>query len=168
MFGFRLAQVVGISGAAWLAGNVASLSTIVTPVLLQSHKEDNISSRLLAKQWRGLFEKGRSTNPPIAAGTASSLIYLAWAVRRGSPLYKSAAYSRSGLYIAAAILTVGIVPFTFVFMDPTNDVLIEKARSTSDSDPEVSELIKRWTRLNFGRSLLPLAAAVCGVVATII
>lgn len=79
-------------------------------------------------------------------------------------------YSRSGLYIAAAALTVGIVPYTLVFMTGTNNALLKKAKaeSTSDADKEVSGLIKQWNSLNLGRSVFPLAGAICAIVATIL
>ncbi|KAJ5635255.1 uncharacterized protein N7484_008568 [Penicillium longicatenatum] len=168
LFGYRLAQATGISGAAWLSGNIAALSTIATPALVQSQTDDHKSPSLLAKQWKALFDIGKRKNPPIAAAAATSLAYLAWSVRRGSPLYKATTYSRSGLYIAAAVLTVGIVPYTLILMDGTNHALLKKAQSTSDADKEVSALVERWNSLNLGRSIFPLAGALCAVVATIL
>lgn len=149
-------------------GNIAALSTITIPALVQSQKEDHKSPSLLTKQWRALYETGKKKNPPIAAAVASSLTYLAWSVRQGGPLYKTTVYSRSGLYIAAAALTVGIVPYTLIFMTGTNSALMKKAESTSDADKEVPDLIERWNSLNLGRSVFPLAGAICAVVATIL
>ncbi|KAJ5745384.1 DUF1772-domain-containing protein [Penicillium odoratum] len=168
LLGIRMAQVIGISGAAWLSGNIAALSTIAIPAAVQCQKEDHKSSSLLAKQWKALFENGKAKNPPIAAAVASSLVYLAWTVRQGSPLHKTAVNSRSGLYLAAAMLTVSIVPYTIIFMSRTNNALLEKADSTSDSDKDVPELVKRWNTLNMGRSIFPLGGAVFAVVATLL
>ncbi|KAJ5703718.1 hypothetical protein N7493_010856 [Penicillium malachiteum] len=110
--GFYWAQAIGISGAAWLSGNIASLSTITTPTLLEYDKETNQSLNLLAKQWKSLFETGKAQNPPVAATVAASFLCLAWSVGQGAALSKDAAYNSIGLYLAAAALTVGIVPFT--------------------------------------------------------
>ncbi|KAJ5889922.1 DUF1772-domain-containing protein [Penicillium tannophilum] len=168
LLGFRVAQAIGISGAAWLSGNIAALSTITVPALVQSQNEHHKSQSLLTKQWRALYEIGKKKNPPIAAAVASSLAYLAWSVRQGGPLYKKTVYSRSGLYLAAAVLTVGIVPYTLICMTGTNSALMKKAESTSDADKEVPDLVERWNTLNLGRSVFPLAGAICAVVATIL
>ncbi|KAJ5938771.1 DUF1772-domain-containing protein [Penicillium verhagenii] len=167
-FGLRVAQVIGISGAAWLSGNIAALSTIAIPGLVQSQNEDHKSQSLLARQWAALYETGKKKNPPIAAAVASSLFYLAWSVRKGGPLYKHTAYNRSGLYIAAVVFTVGIVPYTLIFMTGTNSALLGKAQSTSNDEKEVPDLIQRWNALNLGRSVFPLIGTVCAVVATIL
>ncbi|KAJ5559910.1 DUF1772-domain-containing protein [Penicillium frequentans] len=168
LLGFRMAQAIGISGAAWLSGTIASISTITVPALVQSQNEDHKSPSLLAKQWKVLYETGKKKAPPIAVAVASSLTYLAWSVRQGGPLYKTTVYSRSGLYLAAAVLTVGIVPYTLIFMMGTNNALMKKAESTSDADKEVPDLIERWNTLNLGRSIFPLAGAICAFVATIL
>ncbi|KAJ5176285.1 DUF1772-domain-containing protein [Penicillium canariense] len=166
-FGFRVAQAIGISGAAWLSGNIAALSMNVTPALLRSRREDNVPSATLAKQWRNMYENGKTQNPPIAAAVAASFFYLAWSVRTGAPLFKNTAYSRTALFSAAAILTLGIVPFTVAAMSRTNNQLLEKAQSNSGvSDAETPILIQRWTTLNGIRGYLPLAGAAVGLVAS--
>ncbi|KAJ5711587.1 DUF1772-domain-containing protein [Penicillium malachiteum] len=165
--GFYWAQAIGISGAAWLSGNIASLSILTTPTLLEYDKETNRSPNLLAKQWKSLFEIGKAQNPPVAATVAASFLYLAWSVGKGASLSKSTLYNRIGLYLAAAALTVGIVPFTIITMSGTNKRLLQKAQSTSDTEREVPGLVKQWTELNFARSLLPLAGAACGLIAAI-
>lgn len=114
-----------------------------------------------------MFENGKTQNPPIAAAVAASFFYLAWSVRSGGPLFKQTAYSRSGLFSAAAILTLGIVPYTMATMSTTNDALLEKAKSAPGiSDTETSRLIERWTTLNALRGYLPLAGAAVGIVAS--
>lgn len=184
--GFRVAQAVGISGAAWLAGrwlytstrpssnfniagNIAALSTITTPALIRSHNEDNPPAGLLAKQWRNLFENGKSKNPPVAVGVTSAFLYLAWSVRSGSPLFQKTPISRSVLFSAAAVLTMSIVPFTFVAMSNTNNKLLEKSESTKEaSDADTVDLVKCWTTLNQIRGFLPLVGGLCGMLATLL
>lgn len=203
-FGFRLAQAIGISGAAWLSGmyslllsltrnpraafmelhiitvpkilslltltttgNIAALSMNATPALLRSRREDNVPPATLAKQWRNIFENGKTQNPPVAAAVAASFFYLAWSVRAGGPLFKQTAYSRAGLFSTAAVLTLGIVPYTMLAMTSTNNALLEKVKSAPEvSDKETARLIEKWTTLNALRGYLPLAGAAVGIVAS--
>lgn len=141
------------------------MSTICIPALTESHKENGSSGEKLAKQWRALFERGKAQNPPIAVAAASSFLYLAWQFRQGSALYKKTVYSRSGLCLAAAAFTLGIVPYTLIRMSGTNNALLQRAQSKEASSQEVSDLTERWARLNFVRGLLPFAGAACGLVA---
>ncbi|KAJ6108087.1 DUF1772-domain-containing protein [Penicillium sp. IBT 18751x] len=167
--GFRLAQAIGLTGAAWLAGNISALSSISTPALVKSYREGNIPSSTIAKQWRGLYELGKAQNPPIAAAVTLSFGYLAWCVRPGSPLFRQTPMSRTALFSTAAILTVGIIPFTVIFMSSTNDALIRKASVTSEAfEEDTIESVMTWTTLNQLRGFLPLAGACCGLVASFI
>ncbi|PKX92861.1 DUF1772 domain-containing protein [Aspergillus novofumigatus IBT 16806] len=126
---FRAAQVLGLTGAAWLSGNIFSLSLISTPALLQS-----------------LHEK-QMQNPPIAAATAAVFFYLAWSVRDGTALSLVAAPNSSFLYAVSGMLTVGIVPFTLAFMMGTNRSLEAKVGSKDEIEAtrtEVESLLERW------------------------
>lgn len=203
---FRLAQAIGLSGAAWLSGmfsipadkcsktktiglntsqvdqyvqpshahplitgTIASISNITIPALLQSHREDKVPANTLAKQWKRLYGVGKARAPPIAATVAASFVYLAWSVRSGPPLFRKSPYSRSGIYLVAAILTVGIVPFTMVVMAPTNGVLSKMTESDGQlDDGEVVELVERWTVLNRIRSLFPLVGGLCAIAASLL
>lgn len=150
-------------------GNIASLSTIVTPALLQSQKEDKPPIGLLAKQWKNLYELGKSKNPPVAAGATSAFLYLAWSARSGGSLFRKAPISRSLLFSAAAVFTMGIVPFTFVAMSETNSKLLAKSQSTKEiSDDDTVDLVERWTTLNAIRGFLPLIGGLCGIAASLL
>lgn len=116
-----------------------------------------------------MFENGKTQNPPIAAAVAASFLYLAWSVRAGSPLFKQTAYSRVGLFSVAAVLTLGIVPYTMLTMTSTNNALLERAKSAPEvSDTETARLIEKWTTLNALRGYLPLAGAAVGIVASLL
>ncbi|KAG7113793.1 Sterol 3-beta-glucosyltransferase UGT80A2 like protein [Verticillium longisporum] len=67
-------------------------------------------------------------------------------------------------FVAAAALTVSIVPFTVALMSETNRALLLAAGDTSpqQATERIVELIGTWKALNLGRSLLPLAGAVVG------
>ncbi|KAJ5833269.1 hypothetical protein N7474_001580 [Penicillium riverlandense] len=167
--GFRMAQAIGFTGAAWLSGNIAALSMNAVPALVSSRQEDNAPPKLIVKQWRNVYEAGKAQNRPIAAITASAFFYLAWSVRSGAPLFRQAAYSQAGLYSAAAILTLGIVPYTIVAMSNTNNALLNMAKPKIElSDRNQAEsvtLLDKWVNLNLFRSLLPLAGGLIGIAA---
>jgi hypothetical protein len=80
------------------------------------------------------------------------------------------------LYAAAAVFTLGIVPYTLITMNPTNNKLIEKAGKVdvnskgldgTGDDKEVGELLKKWQVLNGIRGVIPLLGVVAGFVAVL-
>ena len=86
--------------------------------------------------------------PKIAVTTALAYSYAAYSTR-GSGASKT--------YLAAAGLVVSIIPFTILFMTPTNGALLAAAEGTSSLGvSEVSGLVRRWGFLNLARSVLPL------------
>ncbi|CRG86375.1 hypothetical protein PISL3812_03381 [Talaromyces islandicus] len=165
--GCRVAQAIGFTGAAWLAGNISALSTITIPAMIDGHKDDQISTTNATSLWKGLYQRGKSQNPPIAAATASAFLYLAWSVRSGAPLSRVARPNASILYGLAALLAVGIVPYTLTAMSSTNNALLAKAGSKSTDDTDTKSLLQKWASLNAGRSVLPLAAGLVGIFAAL-
>ncbi|KAK2740999.1 hypothetical protein FQN55_008554 [Onygenales sp. PD_40] len=167
--GFRVAQAVGLTGAAWLSGNIATYSLSPVPSLLTSAPEAHLSPSAVAKIWRSFYDRGKTQNPPIAVVTAASFFYLGWSVRTGAPLFRKAAENASTLYYIAGLLTVGMVPYTLAVMMGTNNKLAEKAKAV-EAEPakamgkgdEVEVLANRWIYLNGVRSLFPLAGALVG------
>jgi hypothetical protein len=110
-----------------------------------------------------MFSSGKTQNPPIAVVTAVSFSYLAWTLR-------SLPGNKARLYGAAAVMTIGIVPWTLLMMNPTNQKLLAKADNAAaveGDENEVQDLLKRWTTLNGIRSLLPLLGSVTAVVAVL-
>lgn len=65
------------------------------------------------------------------------------------------------LYSVSAALTVGIVPFTIIFMKATNDALYVRATAgeKDKAGGETRTLVQRWLVLNQVRGLLPLVGA---------
>ncbi|KAL5322615.1 hypothetical protein ACEPPN_010588 [Leptodophora sp. 'Broadleaf-Isolate-01'] len=173
----RIAQVIGLGGAAWLSGNISSLTLITIPTLLNSHTQSQtqpkpLTPHTLAQQWRHTYELGKSQNRPISAMIASSFAFLAFKARTaGGPR------SILALYGLAALLTVGIAPFTVLVMRGTNERLISlsegtgrgigKVGSEQEQEEEVRGLLERWGRLNGVRGLLPLFGGVVGVFAVL-
>jgi hypothetical protein len=66
---------------------------------------------------------------------------------------------------------VGIIPFTLLIMNSTNQTLLSKAAKVEGGekldDQEVSMLVGRWTVMNTFRSTLPLMGAVVGLMAVL-
>jgi hypothetical protein len=72
------------------------------------------------------------------------------------------------MYGMAAVLTVGIVPWTILAMSGTNERLIAVAEGKGKEDEgEVGVLLGRWTALNGVRSLFPLLGSVVAVMAVL-
>ena len=70
-------------------------------------------------------------------------------------------------YAAAGVVTVSIISFTLIVMTPTNNTLfrlgdeikLEAAVATLD---QIQEIVTRWGRMHFVRSLFPLDGAMLG------
>lgn len=158
----RLAQTVGITTSSLLAGASLTMSFMMVPRLLES------PTPLLLKQWNGMFQAGKVSAPPVAAVSAASFFYLA------SKLPASADKTKFYSYIAAGVLAVGIIPYTVVFMLPTNQKLLEKVEETKMlslkdelveaglGEETAHKLVDKWGMLNLGRSVLMTIAAVLG------
>lgn len=94
--------------------------------------------------------------PPISAAIAGSLFYCAWSVREGGALFRSAQTSLAGLYVAAGLLVMAIIPWTLGAMACTNNALQKTALSKSEvSDEETIGLMNTWTTLNGIRGIFP-------------
>ncbi|KAJ5232471.1 hypothetical protein N7468_005427 [Penicillium chermesinum] len=113
--------------------------------MVESFQKDNVPSAQVARQWKNLYDLGKSQNPP--ARSRRGLCFL------------------SALFSAAAALCISIVPYTLVVMKKTNDALAMKGSSKSESDSDLVGLLQRWGTLNQLRGVFPTAAAICGLVA---
>lgn len=141
------------------------------PALVEGKNEDQLPPRTIAKQWRRVFEAGKAQNPPVAAVTSTALFYVAWCVRSGTPYFRKAAYSLPALYCTAGILTLGLVPYTFVAMRTTNNTLVSKSKveleASEKNYKELDGLLHSWISLNWVRSLFPLAGSFVAILAVL-
>lgn len=77
-------------------------------------------------------------------------------------MYLALAIARNEkIWIVAALLTAGMVPFTWIFMAGTNRRLLEPQGEEVRCE-EVEALMRRWKDLNLVRAGFPLAGAVVG------
>ncbi len=65
--------------------------------------------------------------------------------------------SGSGIWLTAAVLIGLVVPFTLLIIMPTNHQLLAPGRDLSSA--ETRQLLERWGRLHWVRSLLGLGAS---------
>ncbi|GAB7351244.1 hypothetical protein MBLNU459_g1671t2 [Dothideomycetes sp. NU459] len=148
----RVAQVVGITSAAFVSGAIGGISFMCGPALMDS------PAPLAAKQWKKVFDSGKVIAPPLSVVSAA--------------IFGGLAYR--------ALLVPSIVPYTIFFMAPTNNKLEQKASSLanaslSDTAAEAGvakeetthALLDKWISLNLGRSLFPLFGSVLAAYAAV-
>ncbi|KAK0657262.1 hypothetical protein B0T16DRAFT_488435 [Cercophora newfieldiana] len=179
----RTAEITALLLSSTLTGLSLSYSTTLTPRLLES------PIPIMLTQWTHAFAQGKKYMPPPAIAAGAAYMYLA--TRRGL------ANSRMYAYIAAAVLTVGIVPYTFGVMGRVNRMLEGRERTVRKLELELEGgegvvvtaeerkgleeegawvkgevegsryLVDRWGMLNLGRAVMLGVGAVVGFVATI-
>lgn len=120
-------QIFSISTAFLASGGIATLSLFDVPII----KSQPASRALPMTRW--LFSRGSHIFPTFAFLSSSGFAYLAYsalplASRSFSGLMKHATKGKIGLYLAAAVLTISIGPWTQL-MIPTNFTLIKMNES---------------------------------------
>ncbi|CAH0051825.1 unnamed protein product [Clonostachys solani] len=152
---------IGMKAAAVMAGSFLSggMMSISINVMM-----DTISdSPQLLKQWARTFYYGIRIFPAISVTTV--LLYRYIALNRG------VVKRPWGIYVAAGVATFTMVPFTWIFMDPTNKRLFSQGTDLASGHvvelSEVQDLIQKRSWLNITRSLFPLLGAAIGMFATL-
>lgn len=139
-------------------GAIASISLVGVPGALLASPSSST-----ATVWAEFFARGVSIMPKVAVISAAAYLYAAYNARQRGAAAAAASPAWKG-FAAAAALAVAIVPYTQLFMSGTNALLHAAARGTGAAGAdEVRILVGRWAALNLGRSLLPLAGAVAGL-----
>ncbi|KAK7733553.1 hypothetical protein SLS57_000568 [Botryosphaeria dothidea] len=162
----RLAQALGITASAFLCGQTAAASFQLTPSLLEA------PAPLLARQWARARKIGMQVSLPSVAGSVALFSWLASREAPGSIPRK--------LYTAAALLYFAKIPYSYIFLHPTDVALKAKAESLAntsitDTAAEVGiakeetthALVDKWATINLGRAVLGFAGAACSVWATL-
>lgn len=167
-------------------GQTAAASFQLTPSLLEA------PAPLLARQWARARKIGMQVSLPSVAG---SVALFSWLASRGTPstsvltLYNSAELTLPTeapgsiprkLYTAAALLYFAKIPYSYIFLHPTDVALKAKAESLAntsitDTAAEVGiakeetthALVDKWATINLGRAVLGFAGAACSVWATL-
>ncbi|KAI4598810.1 hypothetical protein KJ359_002703 [Pestalotiopsis sp. 9143b] len=138
-----------------LFGAMINISLMDVPLLLDTVSD---SSQLL-RQWCRLYEFGIRMYPVLSVTTC--LIYATAAAARIS------AGRPWRVVAAAAAVTLGMVPFTLVRMQPTIDAMfvlrdLDVVGGETASLEEVTALVVAWQWQHVVRSLFPLAGSTLG------
>jgi ABC-type glycerol-3-phosphate transport system permease component len=102
-----------------------------------------------------------------ALAVTTSVLYGYTIVRKRSATHNWAAFA------LATAMTVTMIPFTWVIMVPTNNMLFgleaeaKGAVGVFSSLDEATGLVKKWSQLHLVRSMFPLAGAIIGLTATL-
>lgn len=141
---------------------MTSLSAMPVPVFLDT----NTDAAHMLRQWVRMYHYGHIYMPALCVATCGIYAYAARDSR-----------ACSLRYALAAAVTLAMVPFTWLFMAPTNSTLfrLEEEASWGGSGIEgtgaavgvaqlgyVQELVVRWGWLHLARCLFPVAGAALG------
>ncbi|MCJ1309381.1 hypothetical protein MMC25_003040 [Agyrium rufum] len=153
-------KTVGLTMSGAMAGAIFSFSYGVIPVVLEVE-----STTFLTQQWYSAYKIGKTLMPKIVLVPTLIYAYLGYASHNAaSQSLNPGATSHAVPYGAAALLTIGIVPWTIIAMKSTNSKLesrtlkkVEKGQfGGKEADHEdVVGLVRTWTTLNYGRASLP-------------
>ncbi|KAI9931198.1 hypothetical protein ASPWEDRAFT_34275 [Aspergillus wentii DTO 134E9] len=149
------AQATAIVAGSFLSGAMMSLSLLAVPVLLDSTTE---ASQLFF-QWTRMYHYGHQALPTMAVGTF--LLYSYTCIKRRSEKKSWTVFA------LAASMTLSMLPFTWLCMEPTNSELFRLEEVSRDGVVEMGmsgarALVVKWSLLHFVRSLFPLGGAVLG------
>ncbi|EPE28987.1 hypothetical protein GLAREA_00145 [Glarea lozoyensis ATCC 20868] len=149
----RTAQAIGLTGSAILAGASLVMSFINVPTFLLA------PAPVLVKQWKHNFIAGRAALPLLSVISAGANFYL----------YSRSAYTLPS-YLFAGLTSVGIIPYTVVFMRGVNGRLMGMAEGVEEGEmgrvgslESVHELVDWWGVLQLGRTGLVCVSAVLNV-----
>ena len=132
-----------------------NLSLMIIPLFLDT----NTQPAHLLTQWVRLYHYGHLVLPSMAIATFLIHAYTVAGKRASGKPWIA--------YAAAGVVTVSIIPFTLIVMAPTNETLLRlekeiRADAAVATLDQVRELVMRWGRMHFVRSLFPLVGAVLG------
>ncbi|KAK5119503.1 hypothetical protein LTR85_007603 [Meristemomyces frigidus] len=166
-----VAQIVGITSSAFLAGMIASISYIGIPTMALAPTDT------IVRQWKTTFNIGKASAPPFAVTCAACFGFLAYSAR-ALPRSRTLPVSPFALYTAAALAIPAIVPYTLIVMEPAaNRKLMHMAKTAEAgpsgtdlgaSDADVQELLRKWKGMNLVRAAFVGTGAVLGAVASLL
>ena len=108
-----------------------------------------------------MFAFGAKIAPAVSIATGAILGYVAYSRYQTNPddgTWKALAIAAAG--------TIGMLPFTFMFLQGINSQLVagkDAATGAKLTEGRVKELVANWGRMNYLRSLWPLTAAAVGL-----
>ena len=127
-----------------------ALSLVAVPVLLDT----NTDAALLLKQWARLYHYGHQLAPALAV---TSLAFYGYTARG-----KYTSQKPWCIWATAGLVTISMVPFTWIAMVPTNNTLFELGAQRGVELRGAQDLMVKWSWLHVMRSLFPLFGAITG------
>lgn len=141
------------------SGAMMSLSLMAVPVFLETTSK----SSQLFYQWTRMYHYGHQVLPGMAITTLILYGYVAFTRRATRRPWT--------IYALAGAITISMLPFTWIFMVPTNNTLfrLEEENRAISINPidEAQDLVSYWSWLHLLRSLFPLFGAALGLTATL-
>ena len=109
-----------------------------------------------------MYDLGLALGPATAVLACATLGYTSYAKYSFDPT----SGDWQGLAIAA-LGTVSIVPFTWIFLLPINALLLaeydKKAEQRAMTEAQVKDTVAKWGNINLYRSILPLLSVIFGL-----
>ena len=154
-----LGSALGIASSAMFFGGNLAISFITVPTLLlpsPSSTRTPTKSPHLARQWKNTYDLGKKAGPFFALTASGCWLYTVRNLPAGAGLQQR-------LLVAAAGLSMSVVPFTFGVMNRTNNELDRRAGvatkggsedTKSDAQKgtvesyETHDLLRWWAQLN--------------------
>ncbi|KAK7937313.1 uncharacterized protein PG986_014181 [Apiospora aurea] len=159
-------QSLALITGSFLAGAMASLSLVAVPVFVDTTE----TAEQLYIQWARMYHHGHLLLPALAVLTLLLYGHIGLVKRRVGRRYWRP-------WLVAGLVTVLMVPFTWVVMTPTNNALFRletEAQAGSGllaSSPggldEARALVRTWSLMHLARTMFPLVGAVLGALATV-
>ncbi|KAI5370324.1 hypothetical protein Slin14017_G012030 [Septoria linicola] len=152
--GLRTAQVLGLTATAALAGKTFGVSFAAVPALLHA------PAPLLAKQWKTLYDSDKTLASVLSIFSSGVFAFLA---------YRDENWTKPAiLYTTSSTLLLSLIPYTFLFSEPVNRKLQDKAqtlKAETSSEAGVKQedtvhgLVDQWATINLGRFVVSAIAA---------
>ncbi|KAL2819635.1 hypothetical protein BDW59DRAFT_164963 [Aspergillus cavernicola] len=148
-------EAIAVITGSFLSGAMMSVYLLAVPSLFDTTTDPGH----LLRHWSRIFLNGHIKGPIICL-TTTALYGLA-------AITKYSAGETWGVFAAAGVTTISMVPFTLTLMAPTNEALfklegeVKKGNTPTWSDAE--RLVRNWNRFNATRAFFPLAGAILGL-----
>lgn len=170
----RAAQAATIFVPVFTCGVNFAASFFLIPRLLES------PTPLMVRQWLRFYDVAKIFYPVTLEPAAAVFFFLSWHFRATSNILSGGSvFTRSKMYLYAGLLCLGLGPYTWLVMDPTNNKIMRKIEETKDMSltEEVVEaggereesakwLVDHWGVINLPRGIMMGFAGVLGLAAT--
>lgn len=96
-----------------------------------------------------MYQNAARIQAPLAVLSGSTGVIYSLRIAKSSPVLAK-------VWLGAALSFIAIVPYTLIFMMPTNNRII-KSNKTLENESKKQELLKKWSNLHLVRTVLSLA-----------